>query len=160
MVQLIASYVPTFWRGCTFTGDGVVNAQDLNLVGDNWRSGEDAAAASHERVPRAPLAAIRKATAIVDITIDHVTTAEYAAAGFTLALPADNSRIAYGFEAQRTPHDAVGFRRGSVQRDEALAQGACDERAQGPWVDADNEVKLVEALFARLRIHRASVGLP
>jgi hypothetical protein len=43
------------WADGDFTGDGMVDARDLNLLALNWRKAAEAPAAA--RVPRAPLAA-------------------------------------------------------------------------------------------------------
>jgi hypothetical protein len=56
------------WAQGDYSGDGKVNAADLNLLGVNWRSGVAAAATAvaNQRVPRAPLAIVANAHPVTD----------------------------------------------------------------------------------------------
>ena len=126
------------WENGDFTGDGAVNAQDLNVIGINWQNGE-AAPAAGRRVPRAPLAAAQRVTAaVVDVAIDHFVMGGRMAGRDRLASLSDNVSSEYGFEFNRSRYVASSFRRHSMRRDESLAQVE------------DDEAKLVDDLFAKL----------
>jgi hypothetical protein len=70
------------WEDGDFSGDGSVTAVDLNFIGVNWRQGAPAAAPgadSHQRVPRAPLAAAAESLPVS--TVDAAFDAESARRG-------------------------------------------------------------------------------
>ncbi len=127
------------WENGDFTGNGAVNAQDLNLIGINWRAGEAAVAAAHDRVPRAPLAAVHHApVAVVDAAISQVAMAEHLGDRGVQLLSSDEVSGVNDFKPSRSRYDRGSFRRDSVQRDRPLGR------------NDDVETKLVDDLFAGL----------
>ncbi len=127
------------WEEGDFTGDGTVDAQDLNIIGINWRAGDVPAAA--RRVPRAPLAAVHRVpVAVLDIAMDDVAAEEARVADRddALASRSGSVNIKYGFENSRSRYITSRTRRDFVRGDEPSDQVE------------DDEVKLVDDLFARL----------